>query len=87
MGWNNIKVEKKHFLLKDIKENDELYFVHSYYPNPKNNDNIFATTEYETVFASAIGYKNLFATQFHPEKSGKIGLQILNNFSKWDGNA
>lgn len=85
MGWNSVNVVKPHYILKDLKENDELYFVHSYYPKPLSNESIFAETEYEITFASAIGKGSLFATQFHPEKSGPIGLQILKNFSTWDG--
>lgn len=85
MGWNTINIKNKHFMLKDIKEEDELYFVHSFYPQPSNNDMIIATANYEIEFPVAIGYKNLFATQFHPEKSGPVGLRILKNFSKWDG--
>lgn len=85
MGWNAISIKKEHYLLKDIKVGDELYFVHSYYPQPSDNDMIYATSEYEIEFPVAIGYKNLFATQFHPEKSGPVGLRILKNFSEWDG--
>ena len=84
MGWNELKVDKPHFILKDISEGDEFYFVHSYYPQPSDKANVYATCEYETVFAAALGYENLFATQFHPEKSGKIGLQMLKNFSEWE---
>ncbi len=85
MGWNEVQVTQNHPLLQDIKEGDELYFVHSYYPTPSDPNMVFATTEYEISFPCAIGTKNLFATQFHPEKSGPIGLQILKNFSQWDG--
>ena len=85
MGWNEVKVEQPHFILKDVKEGDEFYFVHSYYPQPADKANVYATCEYEKVFAAALGCENLFATQFHPEKSGKIGLQMLKNFSEWEG--
>lgn len=85
MGWNGVTVKKNHFLLKDVKPGDEFYFVHSYYPLPDEADTIYAVTDYEIEFPAAIGYKNIFATQFHPEKSGKTGLQILKNFSEWDG--
>ncbi len=85
IGWNSVQIVQRHFLLKDLEPGDELYFVHSYYPRPQNSDNIFAMAEYEIEFPVAIGEKNLFATQFHPEKSGPIGLQILKNFSQWDG--
>lgn len=85
MGWDRIKVEREHFILKDLKEDDEVYFVHTYYPQPSDSSLVFATCEYEIDFPAAIGRDNLFATQFHPEKSGKVGLQMLTNFSKWDG--
>jgi imidazole glycerol-phosphate synthase subunit HisH len=84
MGWNALTIKKAHPLLKTVKANDELYFVHSFYPQPADNAMVVATTTYEVEFPSAIGYKNLFASQFHPEKSGPVGLQILRNFSTWD---
>lgn len=85
MGWNAVKVQKEHFILKDLKEGDELYFVHSYFTDPTDKEMVFATAEYEIEFACALGYKNLFATQFHPEKSGPVGLQMFKNFAEWDG--
>ncbi|MFP4417692.1 MAG: imidazole glycerol phosphate synthase subunit HisH [Chitinispirillaceae bacterium] len=85
MGWNQVTVTREHFVLKDIQAGDEFYFVHSFYPQPADQDLVFATSEYEITFPAAIGYKNLFATQFHPEKSGRLGLNILKNFSRWDG--
>ena len=84
MGWNSVEIRQPHYILKDLKAGDELYFVHSYYPKPENNSLVFATGEYEIEFPVAIGLKNLFATQFHPEKSGEIGLKILQNFSTWE---
>lgn len=85
MGWNAVHVTKEHFILKDLKPGDELYFVHSYYPAPSDETMCYANTEYEITFTCAMGYKNLFATQFHPEKSGPIGLRMLKNFTEWDG--
>ena len=85
MGWNQVAITQPHYILKDLKAGDELYFVHSYYPQPNQSSQIYATTEYEITFTSALGYKNLFATQFHPEKSGPVGLQMLKNFAQWDG--
>lgn len=85
MGWNAVNVTKEHYILKDLQPGDELYFVHSFYPAPIEPHMVFAVTEYEITFTCAMGYKNLFATQFHPEKSGPIGLQILKNFTEWDG--
>jgi len=68
-----------------VREGDEFYFVHSYHPRPASADDVIATTEYETVFPSVIGRRNLLATQFHPEKSGPVGLRVLENFVKWGG--
>jgi imidazole glycerol-phosphate synthase subunit HisH len=85
MGWNEVKVVKPHPLLEDIKPGDEFYFVHSYYPNPADPANIYAVANHGGDFCCALGYKNLFATQFHPEKSGRFGLEFLERFVKWEG--
>jgi glutamine amidotransferase len=85
MGWNEVKVIKPHPLLESIKKGDEFYFVHSYYPNPADKQNIYAIADYGGDFCCALGYKNLFAVQFHPEKSGRLGLKILERFTKWEG--
>jgi glutamine amidotransferase len=85
MGWNEVKVVQPHPLLDGIRTGDEFYFVHSFYPQPASEENIYAVTEYENNFCSALGYKNLFATQFHPEKSGRPGLEMLGRFARWDG--
>ncbi len=83
MGWNNIKIEINHPILKDIdEEKDEFYFVHSFYPEPQNKEDIIATTDYYKTFPSIIGKKSLIATQFHLEKSGEAGLKILKAFCK-----
>ena len=86
MGWNEITIQKPHPVLSSIQSGDEFYFVHSYYPSPDSEEHVLATSEYETRFTAAIGSKNLIATQFHPEKSGRVGLGILRDFAKWDGN-
>lgn len=83
MGWNVMNVECPHFILKDMEPGDEFYFVHSYYPQPEVESDIYATADYEVTFPAAIGRDNLFAVQFHPEKSGRIGLNLLKNFSTW----
>jgi len=85
MGWNAVTVTQTHPVLKDLKPGDEFYFVHSFYPLPSDTSDIYATCEYESIFPAAIGHENLFATQFHPEKSGRIGLAMLKNFAQWDG--
>jgi len=83
MGWNRIALKTDHPVFAGLKENDEFYFVHGYYPLPDNADQVIATTDYGIVFPSVIGMNNIVATQFHPEKSGNPGLKILKNFSKW----
>jgi glutamine amidotransferase len=85
MGWNHISVIREHPVLKNIDPRAQFYFVHSYYPGPKRREDIIATTHYGIDFPSVIGTGNVIATQFHPEKSGPHGLQILKNFIDWDG--
>lgn len=82
MGWNRIYPEKDHPLLSGLKDDDEFYFVHSFYPAPEHQQHVVAKTDYGIRFPSIIGFDNIFATQFHPEKSGKPGLVILNNFCR-----
>lgn len=84
MGWNGLDIKKSHPLLSGVSAADEFYFVHSYYPEPQNPDCVIAVTDYGISFASIIGIDNLFATQFHLEKSGPPGLKILDNFCKWN---
>lgn len=80
MGWNTISKQKKTSILKDISEESYFYFVHSYYVIPENKDMVFTTTNYGIDFVSGICCDNLFALQFHPEKSQQLGLKILKNF-------
>ena len=80
MGWNTIQFAKSHPLLDGVKEGSYVYFVHSFYPKPTDSDVVVTTTEYGVTFASMVAQKNLFATQFHPEKSSKTGLVMLQNF-------
>lgn len=85
IGWNTVTPQKNHPVLQSIKPGDEFYFVHSFYPQPSDPDSVIAVCEYEIVFPAVIGRANLIATQFHPEKSGPAGLEILTSFSKWNG--
>ncbi len=81
MGWNSIKTKKNHQIFEDIEDGNEFYFVHSYYIEPTDKDIILTETEYGgKTFVSSIAKDNLIATQFHPEKSGKFGLNILKHF-------
>ncbi|MDE0062517.1 MAG: imidazole glycerol phosphate synthase subunit HisH [Gammaproteobacteria bacterium] len=85
MGWNEVRPVRAHPLLEGIEPGDEFYFVHGYYPVPRRNEDVCALTHYETRFASAVGWGSYFATQFHPEKSGRVGLRLLEKFSRWSG--
>jgi len=85
MGWNGLNVIRRHPVLEGIMFSDEFYFVHSYYPMPASEQFVIGMTDYGLEFPSTIGYKNLIAMQFHPEKSGAPGLKILKNFCTWDG--
>ena len=85
IGWNEVRVARPHPLLEGIAAGDEFYFVHSYYLDPDDAQQVYATTNYGGDFASAIGRDNFFATQFHPEKSGQFGLAVLERFARWEG--
>ncbi len=80
MGWNSLELPKESKILKNIGDEPFVYFVHSYYIKPEDEGLISAYTEYGSKLGVAIEKDNIFATQFHPEKSGKIGMQILKNF-------
>ena len=80
IGWNTIKITKDNPLLDGIPDNSYFYFVHSYIANPKKKEVIISETNYGGIFPSIIARKNIFATQFHPEKSGEIGKTMLENF-------
>jgi glutamine amidotransferase len=80
MGWNGLSIKRPVEMLEGISEGDMFYFVHSYYGRPDDRSVIAATTEHGVEVTAAIAKDNLFATQFHPEKSGAKGLKILENF-------
>lgn len=84
IGWNSVKFIKPHPLFAGIESGSEFYFVHSYYPAPADRACVLGETEYADIrFAAVVARANLVATQFHPEKSGRLGLQVLNNFVAW----
>ncbi len=85
MGWNNVSHRRAHPLWQGIDDNKRFYFVHSYYVDPENEAIIAGATDYGIEFVSAIANKNVFAAQFHPEKSASDGLQLLRNFCRWNG--
>lgn len=80
MGWNTIRVKKEVPILKGLPDNVYMYFVHSYYVVPEQNDVVAAETDYGETFVSMISVDNVFAMQFHPEKSQRYGLMIIKNF-------
>jgi len=83
MGWNQVKQTRaENPIFKDIPDNSYFYFVHSYYVEPENREIILGETDYEIKYCSFIQKDNIFATQFHPEKSQKTGLKFLENFMK-----
>ena len=84
IGWNEVELVRSHPLLAQTRSGDEFYFVHSYYVVPTKKDRVYATTSYGIEFCSIVGQDNLFATQFHLEKSGRLGLRILKEFSTWN---
>lgn len=85
MGWNEVRVVQTHPVLAGLTAGDECYFVHSYYPQPTRGEDALAVTTYENEFVCAVGRGNYVATQFHAEKSGRVGLDLLARFSRWDG--
>lgn len=85
MGWNRVQFLWPHPVFQGLPEEAEYYFVHSYYPDPADKAMVLGVTEHGLWFPSALGWRNLVATQFHPEKSGRYGLKILENFLAWDG--
>lgn len=85
MGWNRVKQRVNHPLWRDIPDQSRFYFVHSYYVEAGDEDQVAGEGNYGAPFAAAMYSDNLFAVQFHPEKSQKAGLQLLKNFVNWDG--
>lgn len=87
MGWNSVEFEADHPVLRDIPQGSHFYFVHSYYAAPSEQTWVAGTTEYGVPFCSVYAKDNLVATQFHPEKSGPVGLRIYRNFVELARNA
>ena len=80
MGWNQVAVLREHPLFQGVPEGSYFYFVHSYYAQPDDASVVLGTTEYGVSFCSVLAQGNLVATQFHPEKSGPVGLKLYDNF-------
>lgn len=85
MGWNNVHHTQSHVLWEGIEQDSRFYFVHSYYVDPEDRSMLVGETSYGINFTSAIARDNIFAVQFHPEKSAADGLQLLENFTRWNG--
>ncbi|MDH4174243.1 MAG: imidazole glycerol phosphate synthase subunit HisH [Betaproteobacteria bacterium] len=83
MGWNEVRQCRAHALWSGIPGGERFYFVHSYYPEPADRDLAVATCAYGVAFTCAIARDNIFAVQFHPEKSQAAGLRLLSNFVQW----
>ena len=82
MGWNQVRLGIEHPVLEGIPDESNFYFVHSYYADPEDKSIVAGTTFYGTEFCSAVAWDNVVAVQFHPEKSGAVGLTIYDNFAK-----
>ena len=82
IGWNSLKIKKEHPIFKYVKENDYVYFVHSYFADGCD-DSLLASCEYGREITAAVALENVAGTQFHPEKSGEVGLSILKAFAEW----
>lgn len=85
MGWNRVWQTVDHPLWHDIPDGDRFYFVHSYYVEAEGNPDMAGRTRYGIDLAAAVAKDNIFAAQFHPEKSARAGLQLLKNFTNWSG--
>jgi imidazole glycerol-phosphate synthase subunit HisH len=85
VGWNTLHTIKKHPVLEGIKDQRDFYFVHSYYFSCLKEEYVLGTTNYGQEFSAVVGCQNILGFQFHPEKSQKNGLLLLENFCKWDG--
>jgi len=87
MGWNQVFQSRPHVMWTGIEDGCRFYFVHSYYVQVSDPDVVAGTTRYPFAFTSAVARNNIFAVQFHPEKSQSAGLRLLSNFVRWDGSA
>jgi glutamine amidotransferase len=84
MGWNRVRQRRAHPLWSGIADDSWFYFVHSYYARPGHADDVLGETDYGGMFCCAVARGNVVATQFHPEKSAKAGLQLYQNFVHWN---
>ncbi|HOD36563.1 MAG TPA: imidazole glycerol phosphate synthase subunit HisH [Syntrophales bacterium] len=85
MGWNRVDFTGHHPVFRALPSGSEFYFVHSFYPVPADEKLVAGWSDYGIRFCAVVAYQNLVAVQFHAEKSGRFGLQILKNFCRWEG--
>lgn len=85
MGWNAVNFRRRHPVFDGVEDGDEFYFVHSYYPEAADEADVVATTDYSVAFSSVVARGSLVAVQFHPERSGKVGMRVIENFMTWGG--
>ncbi len=83
MGWNTLHIQQPHALLSGLGVADDVYFTHSYHLQPQQAEHVLATVDYGQSVVAMVGHHNIAGTQFHPEKSQRTGLRILENFAKW----
>jgi glutamine amidotransferase len=83
MGWNQVRQVQEHPMFKGISDDAYFYFVHSYYTDPESAELVAGSTDYGVAFPSVLAHENVFATQFHPEKSAGMGLRLYGNFVQW----
>ncbi|MFC4768339.1 imidazole glycerol phosphate synthase subunit HisH [Effusibacillus consociatus] len=82
VGWNSLNLKREHPLLEGVKQDDYVYYVHSYLVDPTDRNVILASSDYHGEVPGVVGYKNIFGIQFHPEKSSAVGLRMLDNFGR-----
>jgi glutamine amidotransferase len=85
IGWNEVRFTRPHPVIAAVPDRSHFYFVNSYYADPRDATDALGRTEYGVEFASVVARDNVVATQFHAEKSGRLGLRLLENFASWDG--
>ncbi|MFW5915507.1 MAG: imidazole glycerol phosphate synthase subunit HisH [Planctomycetota bacterium] len=83
MGWNTVDTVRGHPVWTDVEDGSQFYFVHGYAVDPAEEDVVIGRTDYDGLFVSAVARDNVLAFQFHPERSGRFGLQVLDNFLRW----
>lgn len=83
MGWNELTVQRRHEVMEGLPSHSYVYFVHSYYKTPENTEDVIATADYGVTIPAVVGKENVLGFQFHPEKSGDVGMMIWNHLAKW----